>query len=112
MTRLRQLSDAALDDEKAEAARREHRLAIQELQGLPATGLVVKQNVTLANGIATPVAHGLGRIPLFVGISVPRGATAAGYVVETRDGSFRRDQYVLLTANSYGATITVDLVLL
>jgi hypothetical protein len=112
MSRLRQLPDATLDDDKADTARREAILAIRELQGLPAAGLVVKQNVTLANGVATPVAHGLGRVPLFVRESCVRGALSAGVVVETRDGAYPRDRYVTLTASGYGATVTVDLVLL
>jgi hypothetical protein len=107
--RLRQLADVAHEDPKLEEMRRDHRAAIAELQTLPLAGAVIKRDVTLQSGVATPVPHGLGRIPNIVIPSVPRGAVSAGFIVEVRDGKFRRDQYITLTASGYGATITIDL---
>ncbi len=97
-------------DGDAERARRDHVERIDELQGLPFCGARVIPNVTLADGVATSVAHGLGRNPVWICESVIRGAVSAGYITETRTGD--RSRVVTLTANDYGATITVDLVAL
>lgn len=93
----------------AEATRRVVEACIREIQDLPCSSTRIIAGVELADGVVTPIAHRLGRAPVFVGISVPRGATAAGWTVETRSGSYDRSQVVVLTANAYGATITVDL---
>lgn len=95
-----------IDDEKAERVRRSHEQAILELQSFVFAGSRIVRSVELANGVATRVTHGLGRKPVIVCASVPRGAVAAGYLNEgTRD-----DLALVITANGYGATITVDLV--
>jgi hypothetical protein len=96
----------------AETTRRVVEACIREIQDLPASSMRIISGVELADGVATPVAHKLGRAPVFVGISVPRGATAAGWTVETCSGSHDRSQVVVLTANDYGATITIDLAVL
>jgi len=94
-----------LKDDDLERVRRNHHEAIEEIQRAPGVGMTVLKGITLADGVATKVAHRLGRMPLWVGPSVPRGAVAAGYIVETE----RTDKFVTLTAASYGATITLDL---
>jgi hypothetical protein len=97
-----------LDDEKAERVRGEHHRKIVEIQGQPFAGAMVVSSVSLANAVVTPVPHRLGRTPDWVGVSVIRGATATGRIVE----SARDDKFVTLTATGHGATITVDLVVL
>ena len=101
MTRL---PDPALD-----AVRQDHAAAIGELQNLPAASMRVIQGVELADGIATPVAHGLGRPAAWVRESCPRGAATAGLVEEIRTGTGDRRKVVVLRATGWGATITVDL---
>jgi hypothetical protein len=102
-----------LDDEKAERANRNHRERIDELQSLPATGLRVLAGVELADGVATPIAHKLGRAPAWLGVSLVRGAVSTGRIDDTsREGGNDRAKFAVLTANGWGATITVDLLVL
>lgn len=95
-------------------ARREIAEAVRELQNLPMAAARVVQNIELADATATPVAHGLGRVPVFVGISAVRGPSTSGRIEEVRSTSGVRDRskFVTLTANGYGATVTVDLLFL
>lgn len=97
-----------LTDEDAERVRRNHDDRIAALERLPAADLIIVANVSLADGVRTAVTHNLGRVPRSVKLGVPRGATAAGYVNEIRDGSVDRTKQVLLQADDYGATITLD----
>lgn len=97
-----------LADDATDRVRRNHEDRILELQKLPAASLKVIPAVSLADGVTTPVAHGLGRAPTWCQASIPRGAASAGYLVEIRDGSVDRAKYVALQANGYGATVTVD----
>ncbi len=97
-----------LADETAERVRRAHAAQIAELQKTPAVGMVVLPGVSLADGVATPIAHKLGRKPTWVMPSVPRGTTAAGYIVEVRDGTQDLGKVIVLKASGFGATITVD----
>lgn len=60
--------------------------------------------VNLANGVAAKVRHGLGRPFTNYYLSAPRGAVASGYVVELAGDD---SSEIVLTANGYGATITV-----
>ncbi len=107
--RLKPPLSITLDDEKSERANQHHEDRINELQQLPSAGLTVLPNITLADGVATIISHRLGRRPLWVGVSVPRGAaTTAGYIIETRDGTQDPTKFLILTANDYGATVTVD----
>lgn len=99
-------------DPLLEEIRRTHEDKIRELQKLPAAELRPIAGVKLKDGVATPVPHGLGRVPLFVRESCPRGAVTAGMVSEVRDGSVDRRAYVVLMATGYGADIVVDLVVL
>lgn len=106
------LVNITLDDPKAERVRRSHVAAIQEIQAAPAASLVIFPKVSLANGVTVPVSHGLGRAPLWVGISVLRGASAVsgGWIVDTLAGD--RTKQILLQANGYGATVIVDVAIL
>lgn len=108
MRAFRELIEAKLLDRNAERVRESHADAIRELRTLPSAQLRVIEGKTLTDGAATPIAHGLGRPPLWVGVSVVRGATATGRIVESRTG-VDRAKVVELTATGWGATITIDL---
>lgn len=97
-----------LDDETAERVRRSHAEAITALQAAPAVSAVVLADVALVDAVATPIPHGLGRVPRRVLVSPSRGATSTGRIVETRDG-IDREKYLVLTATGHGATIKVDI---
>ena len=92
----------------AEVARREHDKAIRALQALPAMATRIINDVSLADGVETPVAHGLGRVPRIAIPSAPRGASTAGLLEEVRTGSHDRTRYVVLKASGFGATVIVD----
>jgi hypothetical protein len=96
----------------AEATRRVVEACIREIQDLPASSMRIISGVELADGVATPVAHKLGRAPAWVQASVARSASSTGRIVETRSGSYDRSQVVVLTATGHGATITVDVCVL
>ncbi len=95
---------------ETDRARRELTDAVQELQRSPLAGVRVISNVSLADATATPVPHGLGKVPTFVWVSPPRGPSTSGRIEEIRStsGTSDRKKFVTLTANGYGATITVD----
>lgn len=95
-----------LGDEKADRVLRNHEQAIRELQ-LDSRPRVIA-DVSLPSGVTVPVPHGLGRPASFVQVSCVRGASATGRVDEVRDGSHDRSKYVALKASGYGATVTVD----
>jgi hypothetical protein len=103
-----QLLPIKLPDEQLERVRRNLHDAIGELQRLRSSVARIIPNVSLADGIATPIAHGLGRAA-FVTHSPPRGASATGRIEEVRDGTHDRTKYVVLMAIGYTSTITVDL---
>lgn len=97
-----------LKDTDAERVRRHHDEQIAEIQKAPAMGLTVIEGVSLAVAVETPIAHKLGRAPVWFGLSAPRNATATGRIVETRSGSYDRTKVIVLTATGFGATILVD----
>ncbi len=96
-----------LEDQRSEEVRRNHGQCLRELQNAPGARCVIVEDVSLADGVATIVAHGLGRTPRFVSTSVIRGATSTGRIVESYEGIDRR-KVVKLTANGHGATIKVS----
>jgi hypothetical protein len=102
---VKQLAAIALEGD-AERVRRNHAEAIAELQASPLWRVRIVE-VTLADGVETTVAHGLGRAPRMLWISPPRGATSTGRIDEIRGGT-RRADVVVLKATGWGATITVD----
>jgi hypothetical protein len=99
-------------DEQVDRVLREHARLIGQLAALPITALRIVPDVQLADGVETPVAHGMGRAPRWVMPSCARGGSTAGEVLEVRSGSVDRREYVVLKAIGYGATITVDLLVL
>lgn len=112
MSRLSAPHTPELDDDKAELVRLEHERKILELQGQPLVGARALRDVQLADAVATPVAHGLGREATVL-VSPPRGASSTGRITEVRaTGGPDRSKFVVLQANGWGATITVDLVVL
>ena len=94
----------------------DHKRAIEDTAKLPGAGLRVIPNVQLADGVDTPVAHGLGRPPSWVRESCPRGLTssvlgATGRVVRILSitgPSADPSRFVVLRAAGWGATIEVD----
>lgn len=100
---LRRTGDPALD---ANTLALEN--AVDSVKALPIVGGRLMTGVTLAAGVATDVAHRLGR-PwrgwLLCGMS---GAAGAGYINETTTG-YDTSNLLRLTATSFGATITVRL---
>lgn len=103
-----------LDDRKADEVARDHARRIGALQNLPAAGLKVITGVSLADGVETLVLHRLGVAPSAVLVSAPRGSIAStGHVEERRTSTtLDRKNYVALYATGWGATITVDLVVM
>lgn len=104
MSKLSAPATPRLDDEQTEIVRRELERKIIELQKQPGVGTVFV-TASLADGVATKVAHTLGRRPTFVGQSIVRGATSTGRIVE----SARDELFVTLTAIGWGATIALEL---
>jgi hypothetical protein len=100
--------DVRLPDPATDRAMRDHRRAWTDLLALVAIGARVIHGIELADGVDTPVAHELGRAPLYVRESCPRGATSTGRVVEVSSADFNRAEHVVLRATGWGATITVD----
>jgi hypothetical protein len=97
-----------LPDASAEEVRRTHASAIEALQAdANARAFVVVSDVRLPDATEVPVAHKLGRTPRIVKVSVPRGAVAAGYINEVRGGT-DRTKVIVLRADDYGGTVTVD----
>jgi hypothetical protein len=98
-----------LDDRKVDEAIRETHQRIDEIAASPITGRRIIANVQLADGVDTPIPHGLGRAATWVKTSCPRGAPAAsGRVEDVRTTSHDRARFVVLKATGWGATITVD----
>jgi hypothetical protein len=109
--RLHTLSTPRLDG-VAEVVRRDTEKAITQLQGLPGASIRVLSDKSLADGVVTPIAHGLGREPVIVIPSAPRGPTSTGRIEEIRSSAHDRTKYVVLEANDWGATIIVDVLVL
>lgn len=105
---LRTTIDERTSPQDLERIRQNVTDALRELQQAPAARARIIRDIALADGVATPIAHGLGR-PAFVTHSPPRGATATGRIEEVRDGSHDRTKYVVLKATGFVATITIDL---
>lgn len=120
--RLRPGKALKLDDAAAEEANRDHRERIDELQRLPFAGAKVFQNVELPAGVDVTIRHGLGRPPIWVGLSIPRiksGTTVGDYLLlEWRDTPFTsttpidRSQFIVIASYNNLATIVVDVVVL
>ncbi len=97
------------DDPKIERAIEDHRKTIDKVAAQPGVGLAVLPDVVLLDGIATPVPHKMGKAPSAVSITAVRGQLTAGVVEDVRSASgFDRGKFITLKASGYGATITVD----
>ena len=75
---------------------------------MPAAGMVIV-TVDLADGVNTTVAHKLGRPPRAVVQGLVRGAASAGIIRDLTTAARDRSKTLLLRADGYGATITVDI---
>lgn len=98
---------AVLPDELLERVRSNIVGAIAELQRIRIVRAAVLEDVELADGVEMQVSHTLGRRAL-VFVSAVRGATTTGRIDEIRD-EVDRTKFVKLKASGFGATITVDL---
>lgn len=108
MKRLTDITiDATSKPSDFERIRRQVHEAIGELQAHRSMSARILKDIELADGVPTPIPHGLGR-RAFAIPSPPRGAVSTGRIEEVRDGSFDPTQYVVLMAAGWGATITVD----
>lgn len=105
---VKKLSGTVHTDRETERMRQEIKAAIDEIQSSPLVFARVIPGVTLEDGVATPVAHGLKRPATWVAPSCPRGPSTSGRIEEIRDGTNDRNMYVTLKASGWGATITVD----
>lgn len=94
-------------DQDQERWRRNVEAQVRELQTVPAASLVVLSGVELADGIETKIAHRLGRRPVLTFPSFVRGAITTGRIDE--GDSADPTKYLVLTANGWGATITIDI---
>lgn len=97
-----------LDDRKVDRVARDHARRIDDLGKLPASGMRVIRDVELADGVETPIAHGLGRRATYVRESSPRGAVATGRIEEVRTSDYDADKFVVLKASGWGAAVTID----
>lgn len=105
---MRRLPQTHLPDPALESVRQDLTAIVSEIQQLPFASMRVVQGVVLDDGVETPVSHGLGRPPVWVRESAPRGPMTAGIVEEVRTGGIDRRKSVLLKASGWGASITVD----
>ena len=106
-----------LADADAEAVRRNVDQRIREFQGLPAAGLIVVGDFTIANNGSVLVNHRLGRRPAMVWISPPRvefGAAVnpAGVIYDVTGNGVDRTQSVSLAALGYGVPVIVTVAVL
>lgn len=102
----------ALSDPTTDRAVRNLARTVDELQRHRALGLRVIPDVVLPDATDVTIAHRLGRAPIWVGHSCPRGGSTGGAVLEQRPAGGDRARAVVLRAVGYGATITIDLLVL
>jgi hypothetical protein len=101
--------------EPADEVRRSHANAIRELQSLPCIDFKVIRGVVLPDGVPVAIAHKLGRPPIWVAPSIPRGGVGAGVIFQYTDAHpstgapVDQTQVVLIAAFAYGGTIKIDL---
>jgi hypothetical protein len=102
-----QLQDIEVTDADTDRALRNIREVISDMK--IARSLVKElRGVVLADGVETPVRHGVGRA-VRVFVSPTRGASSTGRIDEIRERQYPREDVVVLKASGYGATVTVDL---
>lgn len=104
-----QISERSTPAEIA-AAIRNLRDAVVEWQRHPLASAQFIRDVELTDAAQTPIAHNLGR-PATVFVSQPKNAATAGIIDDiTHYNAFDRRKFVTLVASGFGATITVDLI--
>lgn len=108
MTRPQVPISPRLDDAKTDRVVTDHRRAIDQLAASPAIGLKVIKDVSLADGVETPIPHGCRSAPTWVRESCVRGASSTGRIEEIRSDAYDRKKSIVLKATGWGATITVD----
>lgn len=106
-----------LGDSNAEAVRKNVDQRIREIQDRPAIGALVVAGVELPNATDVWVSHGLGREPSAVLVSPPYpNIVTVGCVHEVRGSSgaspIDRKQSIVLKADGFGTTVTVDVVVM
>lgn len=108
--RLPPLLELQLADPVAEQLRESHAASLRALRGGLFAEAELLADVELADGVATPISHRLGRVPRVVLVTPHRGATAAGAIEEVRSSTYDRARVVVLRATGYSATVKVDVV--
>jgi len=109
--RLTQALAVRLADQDAERVRVNHELQIAELQALPVAGFSILPGVTLKNGVATQIAHKLGRTPAWCRSSDPRASSSVAITTTGRIVMLSRDPlYVTYVSTGWGTDVTIDLV--
>ena len=109
---MRRIAVARLTDPTLDKVRHEITSAVEELQGLPGASIRIIRDVSLADGIETHVAHGLGRPAIWVRESSPRNPVTLGLVEEIRTGAGDRSKVAVLRASGWGGTIICDVAVL
>lgn len=122
---LTQPHSIKLSDSDAERVRQSHHQAIREIQDLPIASARVIRNVTVVNNNSVTVAHGLGRAPIYVGVSAIRWDGAAfidaGTVFDwgAKDSNgfpINRAEVIVLAADNFSSagsvTLTFDLLVM
>jgi hypothetical protein len=110
-----QLQGTTIDEKTSprdlERIRRELVDAVRELQRLPLAVATPIIGIKLEDGKETAIPHRLGR-PAIVFLAPPQAATPTGRIIELRSGGPDRNKYFVLQAIGWGATITVDALVL
>jgi len=99
-------------DPETDRVLRDHHRLLVELLALVMAGARIVPDVVLADATDTTVAHGLGRPARWVQASCARNGTTGGTVLEVRSGTVDRNEFVVLRAVGFGATVTLDLLVL
>lgn len=99
----------------AERSRQSHAQAITELQRAPCAATELLEDVVLPDNAESVVSHHLGRTPRMIIISPPRGASTAGVIRDfaaksvATGVSYDPSRFIVLRADGWGSTITVDI---
>jgi hypothetical protein len=107
---MRQLLSLVLPDQLLERVRSNFVEVIRELQASLFVGGRLLKDVSLGDGVETPIAHGLGRAPQIVLTSPVRDPRLVGMIEELRSTGHDRSRFIVLKASGYDQAITVDVV--
>lgn len=107
--RLKAPTSGRLADPDAERIRRNQDERIGEIQSVPILQGRLFTDIELEDGVNTPIPHGLGRrAHVFISPAQFSSAATTGRIREVRSTVFDPTKYVVLRANGWGETITVD----